>query len=332
MQYFKELSKNDIGDEDFEDITVENNNKLESCIKYGVRLKARNVYVKGNVDQSNIIASNAYIEGQTHSRSNIKAAKVYVKHCKGKIIADCVVVDNLEGGVIRARKVYIDTCVSGKIIADYIYIKNCLSYNEICAKRYLVLDEISGDMNTFEINPEKFLREANSKDFFQKQLTLNQLENKLKHTVDRLNEAKAFIVKNCHNIYKIKKIKEKNTIYQKNISLYNSVLEKYQEYFGRYQDIVRLLYVVKTQVNSVLHMAFNGKIILIKDNKGADNLIKFTIMDNKKNKDYRHILKNDFCRVFYLYKHKNPSLRSHEDINQENLSWIENIKKDVFED
>ncbi|HEG2581763.1 TPA: hypothetical protein SCV07_001101 [Campylobacter lari] len=327
MLYFKELNKNNV-DQDYldEDITVENNNQLESCIKSGVCIKARNVFIKGNVEQSNIIASSVFVEGQTHSRSEIKASSVYIKHCKGSVIADCVFIETLEGGVIKAKKVYVDICGSGKIIADFIYIGKCLSYNELYAKQYLVFEEVEGNMNTFEINPEKFLHEINSKNFFQKQLMLEQLNSKLKYVIEQLDEAKAYIVNNCHNIYKIKNLNKKNIVYKRNIELYNRALTKYQNQFNKYKDVVKLFYVVNTQVDSVLNMAFNGKIILKKYNKGTDNLIKFTII-GKKNRDYRYILKNDYCKVFYLQNRKKPNLRFHTDLNQEDLLWIEKIKK-----
>lgn len=114
----------------------------------------------------------------------------------------------LEKGSVEAKVAYINSTLGGKIIADYIYIKDVRSYNEIYPRFSLVVDNILGEHNTFELNPSKFA--FTRRDRIEYVMLSDQIKIRLRHLKKQMDEVYAYLLASQGKAHKIQHDAEEN--------------------------------------------------------------------------------------------------------------------------
>ncbi|MCW1360304.1 FapA family protein [Campylobacter jejuni] len=313
-----------------EEISVEitNNNYLDESIKAGVKVEAYNVKIAGNVDIASVKSEFLSIGGKTHSKSKLYAKNAYINTHKGYLEADIAFIDNLENGTVIANTVIINTCMGATIKADKIYVKNALSYNCIHPKKFLLVDNINGDMNEFSVSPNHVVTANN--EFYEDMVLAKELHNKISHINAQMKESYDFIFKNQNKVHYFKNINSNNPTHLKLIQNYENSLVRYKKLFENYQELVCFAYVLDTKLDEIYGVAFNAK-IMIYNNEGNDNLIKFKVI-HPRSIELRYILKkNDPFKLFHLKRNdKNPTIHKEENFPDEFIKWTQTNKENYF--
>lgn len=312
------------------EIKVTNKNVLDEGIKSGVVVEAACVNVSGNIDAPIIKTENLSIKGRTHSKAKLYAKNAYVGTHKGLLEADIAFVDTLEGGTIKAKIAIVNSCMGGIIKADKIYIKNVESHSEIYPKEALYIDRVNGDMNIFDVNPNK--NEEFGEHFFRYATLSKSLKNKLEHISTNMNHIYSFLVSNQVKVAQIKdqNLTEKKSAYKKIVEDYDKNLEKYAKLMQNYKDASLLSYMVNSFLDKTYKMVFKVNII-INNNKGKDNLVRFKIL-HPEEMDLRYILKSNDEYIKFSVKEDKNLMIFKEKFNNDNFDWINIKKEDYFKD
>ncbi|WP_294965644.1 flagellar assembly protein A [Sulfurimonas sp.] len=131
-------------------INIIKNNPLEDAVEEGMHVKVQKLTINGSIGPNTIIeARDIIIDGQTHGDSSIKCVNAKIGHHKGKVVARKVEVDALEGGEIIADIAIIKNAMRGKIKAKSIEIEILGSHVIMEASRYIQIEKIKGEENTF---------------------------------------------------------------------------------------------------------------------------------------------------------------------------------------
>lgn len=245
------------------------------------------------------------IEGQTHSKSKIQTDTAFIGSHRGAIKAHTVVIDVLEKGSVEAKVAYINSTLGGTIVADYIYIKEVRSYNEIYPRYSLVVDNILGEHNTFELNPAKF--SFMRRDRLDYVMLSDQIKIRLRHLRKQMDEIYAYLLASQGKVHKIQHDQEekpeeklpKNL--QSIVDQYEKALERYKEHLVEYNEIVNLYYTNEVRLKGIDEGALSAKMMIRGNPPAAETMIKF--------KAYMAIAKKHSKR-FLAKKHPRISLKS----------------------
>lgn len=272
------------------------------------------------------------IEGQTHSKSKIQTDTAFIGSHRGAIKAHTVVIDVLEKGSVEAKVAYINSTLGGTIIADYIYIKEVRSYNEIYPRYSLVVDNILGEHNTFELNPAKF--SFMRRDRLDYVMLSDQIKIRLRHLRKQMDEIYAYLLASQGKVHKIQHDQEekpeeklpKNL--QSIVDQYEKALERYKEHLVEYNEIVNLYYTNEVRLKGIDEGALNAKMMIRGNPPAAETMIKFKAYMGNREETLKTILSQEAPAHFFEVIKDGDffRLRSNKDFDLSLLSWIDEMR------
>lgn len=272
------------------------------------------------------------IEGQTHSKSKIQTDTAFIGSHRGAIKAHTVVIDVLEKGSVEAKVAYINSTLGGTIMADYIYIKDVRSYNEIYPRYSLVVDNVLGEHNTFELNPAKF--SFMRRDRLEYVMLSDQIKIRLRHLRKQMDEFYAYLLASQGKVHKIQHDQEekpdeplpKNL--QSIVEQYEKALEHYKEHLVEYNEIVNLYYTNEVRLKSIDEGALSAKMMIRGNPPAAETMIKFKAYMGNREETLKTILSQEAPAHFFEVIKDGDffRLRSNKDFDLSLLSWIDEMR------
>ncbi|WP_299546083.1 flagellar assembly protein A [uncultured Helicobacter sp.] len=269
------------------------------------------------------------IDGQTHSNAKIQTDIAFIGSHRGEIKAHTVVIDVLEKGSVEAKVAYINSTLGGKIIADYIYIKDVRSYNEIYPRFSLVVDNILGEHNTFELNPAKFA--FTRRDRLEYVMLSDQIKIRLRHLKKQMDEVYAYLLASQGKAHKIQHDAEEKPEEKlpKNLQCiveqYEKALEQYKNLLKEYKDIINLYYTNEVRLKGIDEGALLAKMIIRGEISEPETMVKFKAYTGKREETLKTILSQATpARLFEVEKEGDFfRLRSYQEYDPELLNWME---------
>jgi hypothetical protein len=263
-------------------INISENNHVNDSVGYGSKIEVQNLNTKGIIgSHSNIHTKNIVVEGMVHKTSIINSEEGKIKILKGKFIGNNVEVEFLDGGYIEADHVIIKQSSGGKVFAKTITIDNVGSNTLLCASEKIIINNIHGNYNTFQIFPllkyDGDLKELNKKikkNNDEKIVLLK--ENKL--LIDNLKSNEFIFEKMKEHIKELKSLRKTVPVglmnrYKIYINALN-LIKNYKEKIKIKEDNIEIC---EEKINDIL-TSFNSSYILNNSGKWTkDNLISFKI-------------------------------------------------------
>lgn len=269
------------------------------------------------------------IDGQTHSKAKIQTDIAFIGSHRGTIKADTVVIDVLEKGKVEARVAYVNSTIGGTIIADYIYIKEVRSYNEIYPRFSLVVDNILGEHNTFELNPARFA--FTKHDRIKYVMLSDQIKVRLRYLRKQLEETYSYLLASQGKAHKIQSdAKEKpNEELPKNlqaiITQYAKALKYYKKILLEYKEVINLHHVNEARLKGIDEAALLTKMIIRGEIAEPETIVKFKVYTGKKEELLRAILSQSSpAHCFEVQKEGDFfRLKRHQEFKPSLTDWIE---------
>ncbi|MFC2746965.1 MAG: flagellar assembly protein A, partial [Campylobacter concisus] len=273
-------------------LVVRETDTIKDAIGTGIIVEADEIEVKGNVGANAMVKANeVIIGGQTHQK-----AKIYAKNAKisihiGKVEAENVEIDRLEGGNVVAKRVKINSVVGGSITAQNIQINTLGSNCTITASHLIDVRYLRGTDNKFIIDTSKMPESAEAT-----QEQLNKIENtkaELASLLKNIETKKNVINENKDSIYTIKaKVEELSkakvippVTFMKKLKEYQGLVNEYNTLLKIFKDKKELLATLKDELEIIQNGIFSAKVI----NRGnwvELNEIRFVIVDPPQNVTY----------------------------------------------
>ena len=273
-------------------LVVRETDTIKDAIGTGIIVEADEIEVKGNVGANAMVKANeVIIGGQTHQK-----AKIYAKNAKisihiGKVEAENVEIDRLEGGNVVAKRVKINSVVGGSITAQNIQINTLGSNCTITASHLIDVRYLRGTDNKFIIDTSKMPESAEAT-----QEQLNKIENtkaELASLLKNIETKKNVINENKDSIYTIKaKVEELSkakvippVTVMKKLKEYQGLVNEYNTLLKIFKDKKELLATLKDELEIMQNGIFSAKVI----NRGnwvELNEIRFVIVDPPQNVTY----------------------------------------------
>ena len=273
-------------------LVVRETDTIKDAIGTGIIVEADEIEVKGNVGANAMVKANeVIIGGQTHQK-----AKIYAKNAKisihiGKVEAENVEIDRLEGGNVVAKRVKINSVVGGSITAQNIQINTLGSNCTITASHLIDVRYLRGTDNKFIIDTSKMPESAEAT-----QEQLNKIEEtkaELASLLKNIETKKNVINENKDSIYTIKaKVEELSkakvippVTFMKKLKEYQGLVNEYNTLLKIFKDKKELLATLKDELEIMQNGIFSAKVI----NRGnwvELNEIRFVIVDPPQNVTY----------------------------------------------
>lgn len=273
-------------------LVVRETDTIKDAIGTGIIVEADEIEVKGNVGANAMVKANEVtIGGQTHQK-----AKIYAKNAKisihiGKVEAENVEIDRLEGGNVVAKRVKINSVVGGSITAQNIQINTLGSNCTITASHLIDVRYLRGTDNKFIIDTSKMPESAEAT-----QEQLNKIEYtkaELTSLLKNIETKKNVINENKDSIYTIKaKVEELSkakvippVTFMKKLKEYQGLVNEYNTLLKIFKDKKELLATLKDELEIMQNGIFSAKVI----NRGnwvELNEIRFVIVDPPQNVTY----------------------------------------------
>ncbi|ORI11814.1 flagellar assembly protein A [Campylobacter concisus] len=273
-------------------LVVRETDTIKDAIGTGIIVEADEIEVKGNVGANAMVKANeVIIGGQTHQK-----AKIYAKNAKisihiGKVEAENVEIDRLEGGNVVAKRVKINSVVGGSITAQNIQINTLGSNCTITASHLIDVRYLRGTDNKFIIDTSKMPESAEAT-----QEQLNKIEYtkaELASLLKNIETKKNVINENKDSIYTIKaKVEELSkakvippVTFMKKLKEYQGLVNEYNTLLKIFKDKKELLATLKDELEIMQNGIFSAKVI----NRGnwvELNEIRFVIVDPPQNVTY----------------------------------------------
>lgn len=294
--------------------------------------KAQDSTTQNNNDLPTPQPQTLNIDGQTHSKSKIQTDTAFIGSHRGAIKAHTVVIDVLEKGSVEAKVAYINSTLGGTIMADYIYIKDVRSYNEIYPRYSLVIDNVLGEHNTFELNPAKF--SFMRRDRLDYVMLSDQIKIRLRHLRKQMDEIYAYLLASQGKVHKIQHDQEDkpNEPLPKNlqsiVEQYEKALAHYKEHLVEYNEIVNLYYTNEIRLKSIDEGALNAKMIIRGNHPAAETMIKFKAYTGNREETLKTIFNQETpAHLFEVIKDGDFfRLRSNKDFDLSLLAWIDEMR------
>lgn len=267
--------------------------------------------------------------GSTHSSSKITTDIAYIDSHRGSIKANVAVIDVLEKGVVEAKVAYINNTLGGTIIADYIYIKEVRSYNEIYPRYSLVVDNIVGEHNTFELNPTKFA--FSRRDRVEYVMLSDQIRIRLRHLRKLMDEVYSYLLASQGKTHKIKQDNKDEKLpknLQSIVEQYDKSLERYQQYLEEYREIANLYYTNEVRLKNIDEAALKTKMIVRGEISEAETIVKFKVYNGNREELLKMVLSKEApAKLMEVIKDGDfYRLKSEDSYEPNYLQWIEKLK------
>lgn len=286
-------------------IHVKEKDVLKDAVGAGMNIETSEIKVEGNIAKgANIHAIDVVIGGTTHAKSTIEATKATIGVHIGRLICEEARIGRLEGGYIKAQKVYLDSVIGGEIIADEIYIKKLFSNSNITASKIVEIEELKGTNNKITIDAS--LATSNKKKIEEYGKKIILLEKEISNMPKELEKKKSIIDSNKDSVNSIKnKIKELRTnnitppiVLVNKLKDFQSLVYKYNLELQIYESKQNSLQDLHNELKNIQSSIFNAKIIN-KDRWKELNEIKFKLIEPVKEITYS-TRENELARLITL--------------------------------
>ena len=273
-------------------LVVRETDTIKDAIGTGIIVEADEIEVKGNVGANAIVKANeVIIGGQTHQKAKIYAKSAKISIHIGKVEAENVEIDRLEGGSIVAKRVKINSVVGGSITAQSIQIDTLGSNCTITASHLIDVRYLRGTDNKFIIDASKMPESADAT-----QDQINKIEStktELTTLLKNIETKKNVINENKDSIYTIKaKVEELSkakvippVTFMKKLKEYQGLVNEYNTLLKIFKEKKELLADLKDELEIMQSGIFSAKVI----NRGnwiELNEIRFVIVDPPQNVTY----------------------------------------------
>ena len=273
-------------------LVVRETDTIKDAIGTGIIVEADEIEVKGNVGANAIVKANeVIIGGQTHQKAKIYAKSAKISIHIGKIEAENVEIDRLEGGSVVAKRVKINSVVGGSITAQSIQIDTLGSNCTITASHLIDVRYLRGTDNKFIIDASKM---PDSADATQDQINrIESTKTELVTLLKNIETKKNVINENKDSIYTIKaKVEELSkakvippVTFMKKLKEYQGLVNEYNTLLKIFKEKKELLADLKDELEIMQSGIFSAKVI----NRGnwiELNEIRFVIVDPPQNVTY----------------------------------------------
>ena len=135
-------------------IVVTETDAVKDAIGIGMNVEVSEIEIEGNVgDKAKVSALKAYIGGQTHKTSIVRADKLDINVHKGHGYGKNIKITRLEHGEVEGDFVEISQALGGVIRAKEIDIEICASHVKATASKRIEIKKLQGSENIFTIDP-----------------------------------------------------------------------------------------------------------------------------------------------------------------------------------
>ena len=184
-------------------ININETDYLSDAIGSGMQVETSEVRAVGNVAKDAVVkAKSVSIDGNTHAQSQIYAQTATISLHMGYLECDEAKIDRLEGGKIRAKKVYIGSVLGGDIEAEEVYIETLYSNSLIKASSIISIDALKGSNNRLIVDVNSILDKNGDVTIHHDKI--KALEDELKALPKELEYKKNVIDSNKNSINMIK--------------------------------------------------------------------------------------------------------------------------------
>lgn len=138
-----------IDGENVEDSSVEvhgSTDIMESAVKPGFKVEAKNINITGNIGVEAIVeGENIKVNGIADKGSMVKGKNINIKKVFNNILeGENIVIDNLNGSRVTGEKIYVKTSISGKLKGSEIVIINESRGSIITTDKFLFIKNMRG--------------------------------------------------------------------------------------------------------------------------------------------------------------------------------------------
>ena len=184
-------------------ININETDYLGDAIGSGMQVETSEVRAIGSVAKDAVVkAKSVSIDGNTHAQSKIYAQTATISLHMGYLECDEAKIDRLEGGKIRAKKVYIGAVLGGDIEAEEVYIETLYSNSLIKASSIISIDTLKGSNNRLIVDVNSILDKNGDVTIHHNKI--KALEDQLKALPKELEFKKNIIDSNKNSINMIK--------------------------------------------------------------------------------------------------------------------------------
>ncbi|MCR4942377.1 MAG: FapA family protein [Campylobacter sp.] len=291
-------------------LRIKENDIFKDAIGTGMTVEAKEVDVKGNVAaNAKIIAEEVTIGGQTHGKSFIKAQYANIAVHIGRVEAEEVEIDRLEGGSVVGKRVKLNSVIGGNITAEEVIINTLGSNCTITAALLIDVKNLRGSGNKFIMDTSKM--HENAEEIPAQLKKISEIEHSLKRLPREIEAKKIIIETNKSSIYNIKqKVVELQkakiappVTFMKKLKEYQRLVNDYNNLLKKQKNKKALFRSLKEELDVMQNGIFAAKVI----NRGSWkelNEIKFIIIDPPSEVSYT-TRQNEIIRVMSLKRNQN---------------------------
>ncbi|MDE5603468.1 MAG: hypothetical protein K2I71_06085 [Helicobacter sp.] len=268
------------------------------------------------------------INGVVDSKSHIQADICFIAIHQGDVKAHTVVIDSLEKGRVEARVAFINASMSGIIKADYVYIKEMRSSNKIYTRYSLVIDNIIGDFNILEVDPENFVFLRRDRMSYIR--LVDEMRKKMRFFRQKMTNLRNYLFTSQSKAYAVKN-QDPNKPASKGpgdiVKQREKSLEEYKESLKEYYSLANLWYIGEKKLKDINEAAFNARVIIRRSSQGQESLLKFKAYEHEVENLYNIIVpKVNNAITFKVVKEGGiGDLRQIDGIETEDIQWINKL-------
>lgn|GEM_PF-1326364 len=268
----------------------------------GVKLKAFELYIKGNVGADTYLeGTKIIIDGRTHRSSTISGKQIDIKTNKGIVNGDDVKIGILEGGEVNANTARITSILGSKLNASECMIDILGSNSTITISKLLTIDSVSGSENKIIVSPiatkedeEEFSEILSKLTDIKKRLEVSdfKLKENLKTIEQSLPGAKALKSKIDNE-----KNKEIIAPLVSRLQAFNDLVEKTKILKKENSDLAIQKETLAREIEAKQDKLLQARVIATKDWRGH-NTIKFKILEPPQELSVTVDEKNNYAEIF----------------------------------
>ncbi len=266
------------------------------------------------------------INSVVDSKSTIYADFCFIAAHQGNVKAHTVVIDSLEKGKVEARFAFINASAGGVIKADYVYIKELRSSNQVYTRYSLVTDNIVGDFNILEVDPENFVflhRDRLSYIRF-----VDEMRKKMRFFRQKMTNLRNYLFTSQSKAYAVKNQDRNKPVpkgYSDTLKQRDKTLKEYKEALKEYNNLVNLWYIGEKKLKDINEAAFHASVIIRGSSQGQETLLKFRSYEHEVERLFNTIVPqvNNALTFKIVKEGEIGHLRQTDIVETEYTEWID---------
>ncbi|NPA11035.1 MAG: DUF342 domain-containing protein [Epsilonproteobacteria bacterium] len=262
------LKTGDVHDADKADVKLEvsESSALKEAIGDNMSVETKELIVRGNVgNKAHIKAQNLEVDGQTHKNSVLISKIANLNVHKGHLTTETGIINSLEGGEVRAKKIEIKRALGGVVIAEEVIIHSLYSHVHVYALNKITIKDVKGYENHLSINPKKVLDDV---DIEKMEKKIDEIRQHINYITKEAKKIKEILDKNKHAYKDLKELyleekkrgKVNPTVFKK-LKEYQTFQKKYKTLVEKIDKLKEERKILEERIDNIQNAVYNAKII-----------------------------------------------------------------------